>query len=114
MPAESVMGACDSMAKGVGCLLFAVCCVLCAVRWCAVRWCAAVSWVRSLCSAKGTDPMPPFRCTPHLFVHRIARALFLLLWAAVLLVRCGAVDHRALQGNPARNAPRPPLAEEVI
>ena len=58
--------------------------------------------------------MPPFRRIPRLFLHRIARAIFELLWAAVLLVRCGAVDHRALQGNPARNAPRPPLAEEVI
>lgn len=67
-----------------------------------------------LVQGERNEPMPPFRRIPRLFLHRIARAIFVLLWAAVLLVRCGAVDHRALQGNPARNAPRPPLAEEVM
>ena len=50
--------------------------------------------------------MPQFRS----FSNNFTRALFLLLWTVVFLVRVGAVDHRALQGNLARNAPSPHLA----
>ena len=44
-------------------------------------------------------------------IHRIqprtARAIFAILWTVVFLVRINAVDPRALQGNPASNAPKP-------
>lgn len=44
-------------------------------------------------------------------IHRIqprtARAIFAILWTLVFLVRINAIDPRAMQGNPASNAPKP-------
>ena len=44
-------------------------------------------------------------------IHRIqprtARAIFAILWTVVFLVRVNPVDPRAMQGNPASNAPKP-------
>ena len=44
-------------------------------------------------------------------IHRIqprtARAIFAILWTVVFLVRINAIDPRAMQGNPASNAPKP-------
>lgn len=44
-------------------------------------------------------------------IHRIqprtARAIFAILWTVVFFVRINAVDPRAMQGNPASNAPKP-------
>ena len=46
-------------------------------------------------------------------IHRIqprtARAIFAVLWAMVLLTHFNPVDKRLMQGNPANNAPRPPI-----
>jgi hypothetical protein len=44
-------------------------------------------------------------------IHRIhprtTRAIFAILWTVVFFVRINAIDPRAMQGNPASNAPKP-------
>ena len=45
----------------------------------------------------------------HRFQHHTTQAIFAVLWAVVLLTHFNPVDKRLMQGNPANNAPRPPI-----
>lgn len=45
----------------------------------------------------------------HRFQHFNIHAIFATLWAVVLLTHFNPVDKRLMQGNPANNAPRPPI-----
>jgi len=41
-------------------------------------------------------------------LHSITQAIFVALWAAVLITRLTPVDARVLKGNPVQVAPRTP------